>query len=147
MNKTNGTGKCRIYHNNGKFSISGGVIVFKTSNNKFFEKLLNYNTKIISEKFKGGDKKNINLQDFKNIIFSIPSPEKQQEIINIIEQIESPESHYNKYSKILKEELDNIMEIVSNMTIISNNNLELDENIINDNESEADLEIEIEDSE
>lgn len=147
MNKTNGTGKCRIYHNNGKFSISGGVIVFKTSNNKFFEKLLNYNTKIISEKFKGGDKKNINLQDFKNIIFSIPSLEKQQEIINIIENLESQESHYNKYSKILKEELDNIMEIVSNMTIISNNNLELDENIINDNESEADLEIEIEDSE
>ena len=31
--------------------------------------------------------------------------------------------------------------------IISNNNLELDENIINDNESETDLEIEIEDSE
>ena len=39
------------------------------------------------------------------------------------------------------------MKIVSNMTILSNNNLELDENIINDNESEADLEIEIEDSE
>jgi type I restriction-modification system DNA methylase subunit len=147
MNKTNGTGKCRIYHNNGKFSISGGVIVFKTSNNKFFEKLLNYNTKIISEKFKGGDKKNINLEDFKNIIFSIPSLEKQQEIINIIENTESPESHYNKYSKILKEELDNIMEIIGNMCILSNNNLELDENSINDNESEVDLEIEIEDSE
>ena len=39
------------------------------------------------------------------------------------------------------------MEIIGNMCILSNNNLELDENIINDNESEADLEIEIEDSE
>jgi hypothetical protein len=78
---------------------------------------------------------------------SSPPQKKQQEIINIIENLESQESHYNKYSKILKEELDNIMKIVSNMTIISNNNLELDENIINDNESEADLEIEIEDSE
>jgi hypothetical protein len=81
------------------------------------------------------------------VFLSSPPQKKQQEIINIIENLESQESHYNKYSKILKEELDNIMEIVSNMTIISNNNLELDENIINDNESEADLEIEIEDSE
>jgi len=71
---------------------------------------------------------------------------KQQEIINIIENLESSESHYNKYSKILKEELDNIMEIVSNMTIISNNNLELDENINYSNESEIEKS-EIEDSE
>ena len=143
MNKTNGTGKCRIYHNNGKFSISGGVIVFKTSNNKFFEKLLNYNSKLISDKFKGGDKKNINLEDFKSIQFLIPPIEKQQEIINIIENIENNDSHYNKYSKILKEELDNIMEIVSNMSILSNNNiLELDENIINDTDLEVDSEIE-----
>ena len=77
----------------------------------------------------------------------IPSLEKQQEIVNIIENTESPESHYNKYSKILKEELDNIIEIIGNMCILSNNNLELDENSINDNESEVDLEIEIEDSE
>lgn len=85
--------------------------------------------------------------NLENIKVHIPSLEKQQEIVNIIKNTESPESHYNKYSKILKEELDNIMEIIGNMCILSNNNLELDENIINDNESEADLEIEIEDSE
>ena len=94
----------------------------------------------------------LNKTSLSNIQVQLPSLEKQQEIVNIIENTESSESHYNKYSKILKEELDNIMEIVSNMCILSNNNnLEFDENIINnnsinDNESEADLEIEIEES-
>ena len=143
MNKTNGTGKCRIYHNNGKFSISGGVIVFKTSNNKFFEKLLNYNTKIISEKFKGGDKKNINLEDFKNIIFPIPSLEKQKEIVNKIEKFENYKLQYIEHANMIKEELDNYIKYINDNEIDENINYN---NIINDNESEADLEIEIEDS-
>ena len=138
MNKVNGSGKCRIYHNNGKFSIAANMLIFKTSNNKFFEKLLNYNTKIISEKFKGGDKKALNLQDFKNIIFSIPSQEKQQEIINKIEKIEKYKSEYIEHSNMIKEELDNYIKYIN-------------DNIINesDNESKSasDLEIEIEDSE
>jgi len=144
MNKTNGTGKCRIYHNNGKFSISEGVIVFKTFNNKFFEKLLNYNSSLISEKFKDGDKKNINLQDFKNIIFSIPSLEKQQEIINKIEKFENYKLEYFEHASMIKQELDNYIQNINDNEINENIN-----NIINDidNESEADLEIEIEDSE
>ena len=149
INKVNGSGKCRIYHNNGKFSIAANMLIFKTSNNKFFEKLLNYNTKIISKKFKGGDKKALNLEDFKNIIFSIPSLEKQQEIINKIEKFENYNLQYIEYAKMIKEELDNYIQNIDSMIIIPDNN---DENInyyniINDNESEVDLEIEIEDSE
>jgi type I restriction-modification system DNA methylase subunit len=143
MNKVNGSGKCKIYHNNGKFSIAANMLIFKTSNNKFFEKLLNYNSSLISKKFKGGDKKALNLADFKNIIFSIPTLEKQQEIVNKIEKIEKYKLEHIEYANMIKQELDNYIQNINDNEINENIN-----NIINDidNESEADLEIEIEDS-
>ena len=143
INKVNGSGKCRIYHNNGKFSIAANMLIFKTSNNKFFEKLLNYNTKIISKKFKGGDKKALNLEDFKNIIFPIPSLEKQKEIVNKIEKFENYKLQYIDHANMIKEELDNYIKYINDNEIDENINYN---NIINDNESEVDLEIEIEDS-
>jgi type I restriction enzyme S subunit len=115
--------------------------------NKYLYYYLKFNEENIKKLANRNAAPNINWIKLSNLKISIPSLEKQQEIVNIIENLENQESHYNKYSKILKEELDNIMEIVSNISILSNNNLELDENIINDNESETDLEIEIEDSE
>ena len=136
MNKVNGSGKCIIYHNNGKFSIAANMLIFKTSNNKFFEKLLNYNSSLISKQFKGGDKKALNLQDFKNIKFSIPPLEIQEEIINKIEKLNEHNSHYESYSNMLKTEIDNIMEIIDNMTILSNNKDESDNNESDNNESD-----------
>lgn len=135
----------------GKCWLTDLVFAIQLLENTIFNKYLYYYLKFNEENIKKLANRNaapnINWIKLSNLKISIPSLEKQQEIINIIENTESPESHYNKYSKILKEELDNIMEIIGNMCILSNNNLELDENIINDNESEADLEIEIEDSE
>jgi restriction endonuclease S subunit len=119
------------------------MLIFKTSNNKFFEKLLNYNTKIISKKFKGGDKKALNLEDFKNIIFPIPSLEKQKEIVNKIEKFENYKLQYIDHANMIKEELDNYIKYINDNEIDENINYN---NIINDNESEVDLEIEIEDS-
>jgi len=96
MNKVNGSGKCKIYHNNGKFSIGSNLIIFKTDNNKFYYWILNAFCDIISQKFKGGDKKALNLSDFKKIKFSIPTPEDQQKVVTMIEEIEKEESEFNK---------------------------------------------------
>ena len=154
-NKTNPlsltSGIAKSYYIKGKSAIASHSIAFinlKLVKCKYLYYYLNsFRTNLMKMAKYGSGLGHISLVDIKNFNIQIPTLEKQQEIVNIIENLESQESHYNKYSKILKEELDNIMEIIGNMCILSNNNLELDENIINDNESEADLEIEIEDSE
>jgi type I restriction-modification system DNA methylase subunit/restriction endonuclease S subunit len=75
MNKTNGTGKCHIFYNNGPFTISGGVIIFKPKQNlniMYLHNYLNSHKSKISEMFEGGDKKNINISNFKNLQIPIP---------------------------------------------------------------------------
>ena len=56
----------------------------------------------------------------------VPSLEIQEKIIKQIESLEDPLTHYNQYAKMLETELNNINEIISNMTILNNNNKELD---------------------
>jgi type I restriction-modification system DNA methylase subunit len=77
--------------------------------------------------------------------FMIPMPslEKQQEIVNKIEKFENYKLQYIEHANMIKEELDNYIKYINDNEIDENINYN---NIINDNESEADLEIEIEDS-
>jgi len=56
-----------------------------------------------------------------NIKIPLPSLDIQQEIINKIEKLNESNSHYESYSNILKVEINNIMEIINNMTILTNN--------------------------
>ena len=84
---------------------------------------------------------NISRNTLKNISIPNLSLEIQQEIINKIEKFENYNLQYIEYAKMIKEELDNYIQNI-------NDNI-INENVINesDNESEVDLEIEIEDSE
>ena len=72
--------------------------------------------------------------------FNIPVPplEIQEEIIKRIESLEQESSHYNQYAKMLQTELNNITEIINNMTILckdnENNNVEDNNNNAEDNE-------------
>lgn len=77
--------------------------------------------------------------------FMIPMPslEIQQDIVNKIEKIENYKLQYIEHANMIKEELDNYIKYINDNEIDENINYN---NIINDNESEADLEIEIEDS-
>ena len=143
MNKTNGTGKCRIYHNNGKFSLSGGVIVFKTNYNIFYEMLLNSYSNKISELFKGGDKKNININDFKKLLIPVPTEEDQLKVIDMINDINKEESEFNKQVETMKIVIQKLYDCVDltvnyNSPIMDNDNTveELEDN--SDNESVED---------
>ena len=123
MNKTNGSGKCNIYYNNGKFSISGGVIIFKPINNININYLYYYllsNKEKISENFVGGDKKNLNMNGFKKLKIPIPSLEIQNDIIKRIEKLNESGNHYIRYTEILNTEINNIMETIHGMTLIDN---------------------------
>lgn len=125
MNKTNGSGKCNIYYNNGKFSISGGVVIFKPLNTLkiiYLHKYLLSIINIISNNFVGGDKKNLNMEGFKNIQIPIPPLQIQEEIIKKIEALDTSASHYNEYSKMLEKELSNITDIINNMTTLNKSN-------------------------
>lgn len=89
----------------------------------------------------------LNKTSLSNIQVQLPSLEIQQEIINKIEKIEKYKLEHIEYANMIKEELDNYIQNIDSMILIPDNN---DENINYNNiinESEADLEIEIEDSE
>lgn len=119
MNKTNGSGKCHIFYNNGPFTISGGVIIFKSKeqlNIIYLHNYLNSYKYKISNMFVGGDKKNINICTFKNLEIPVPSLEIQEEIINKINKLNEQSSHYDTYAKVIQTELDNITETIQNMT-------------------------------
>ena len=112
-----------------------------------FEKY-NYNTKFImyfliynKPNINNNAQPNISRNTLKNISIPNLSLEIQQEIINKIEKFENYNLQYIEYAKMIKEELDNYIQNI-------NDNI-INENVINesDNESEVDLEIEIEDSE
>jgi type I restriction-modification system DNA methylase subunit len=119
MNKTNGSGKCHIFYNNGPFTISGGVIIFKSKeqlNIIYLHNYLNSYKYKISNMFVGGDKKNINICTFKNLEIPVPPLNIQEEIINKINKLNEQSSHYDTYAKVIQTELDNITETIQNMT-------------------------------
>lgn len=95
MNKTNGTGKCNIYYNKGKFSLSGGVVMFKPKNNNMIIQYLHYfllmNKNTISSFFVGSDKKNLNINGFKTIKLHNIQLDQQKEIIIFLDE------YFNKY--------------------------------------------------
>jgi type I restriction enzyme M protein len=103
MNKTNGSGKCLIQYNRNKFSLSGGVIIFKSKTNLISTKnlhiILDINKKKIEKLYIGGDKKNISLASFKNIKIPILSQEHQERIVNFMEEFINDD--YSKLDKLV----------------------------------------------
>jgi restriction endonuclease S subunit len=78
----------------------------------------------------------LNKTSLYNIKIVLPSLEIQEEIINKIEKLNEHNSHYESYSNMLKTEIDNIMEIINNMTILSNDNKESDNEKSNSEKSD-----------
>jgi restriction endonuclease S subunit len=139
MNKTNGAGKCFIQYNKNKFSLSGGVIIFKSKtkliNTKNLYIILKNNIKNIEKLYVGGDKKNISLTNFKQIKIPIPSLEDQEKVVKMIEDIEKEDSEYNKMLQSIK---DMIQTIYDSIELITDTNEDINTNQENNNnQSEA----------
>jgi type I restriction-modification system DNA methylase subunit len=140
LNKTNGSGRAKIFYNKGKFNLSGGVIVFKAKDIKIMEYLYNYlsyNIYLIEQYFVGQDKKNLNISDLLKVNVKLPSFENQKKIIQEIEKIESEQTSYANYAKVLKEQIDNMNITIKN---ICNIKKEIKENIKNEVENESETE-------
>ena len=125
INKTNGSGKYKVYYNNGKFNISGGLLIFKPiikiCKYKYLLNYINYNEHIFSKFYEGSDKKNINRESFLNYKINIPSIQDQEKIIKEIEKIESEQSSYAEYAKMLQTQIDSISKLITNITKTNNN--------------------------
>ena len=123
INKTNGSGKYKVYHNKSKFNISGGLLIFKPKQKLCgFEYLLNYinyNEIVFGSCYEGQDKKNINRNLFFDKLIPIPSLEEQEKIIKEIEKIESTQSTYADYAKSIQTQIESINKVIENLTQIN----------------------------
>jgi type I restriction enzyme S subunit len=123
-----------------KFCIShDDVYVIKPKKNiniNYLYLFIFYNKNLLN--FTGNGLKHLSKENINIIKISVPSLEKQQEIVQKIDELNLDTSHYNQYQKILQTELDNIIEIITNMTLLCDTNVEekLDENINDDDELE-----------
>jgi type I restriction-modification system DNA methylase subunit len=146
MTRINGSGKYKVYYNNGKFNIGTNLLIFKTNkkcNIKFLMKYLNYNTSYYETFFEGSDKKFLNQKLFVNSNINIPSLQDQEKIIKDIEKIESEQSSYKKYGDMLQEQIDSISKLIENLA--KNNKEESDSNSESESDNSSSSESESED--
>jgi type I restriction-modification system DNA methylase subunit/restriction endonuclease S subunit len=91
INKVNGSGKCKIYYNNGKYTASSAVIIFKPKDENINIKYLYYYLNIyrneISKLYEGGDKKSLKKSLFENFEILILPLEDQEEIVKNMDDI------------------------------------------------------------
>jgi len=145
-NKTNPlsltSGIAKSWYVQGKTAFASHSIAFIPTNIKckyLYYYLTFYRTKLMSKAKYGSGLGYISLKDINEFKIPVPSLEIQEEIIKRIESLEEPSSHYNQYAKILETELNNINEIISNMTILNNNiNDELDNDQCDNNNNDID---------
>jgi type I restriction-modification system DNA methylase subunit/restriction endonuclease S subunit len=123
INTTNGSGKCKIYYNKGKFSVGTDVFVFKCKNNTNIQFIFSYiknNIELVNKLFVGQDKKHLYWKDFSNLPIKLPSIQDQQKIIEEIEKVESEQSSYANYTKILEEQIKNMNITIKNICALKN---------------------------
>jgi type I restriction-modification system DNA methylase subunit len=127
INKVNGSGKCKIFYNNGKYSCSSATIIFKSNNDKINNKYLLIVLTIlknnIQKLYSGGDKKSLKLSSFQKLKIPILSSKKQKKLVKEIDKI------FNDYGK-----LNNIVDKYENMDLLDcviNEDYELIKKLLN----------------
>jgi type I restriction-modification system DNA methylase subunit/restriction endonuclease S subunit len=90
INKVNGSGKCKLFFNSGKFSATSAVIIFNTNNpnylNKFIYYYLNIIKSFVESKYGGGDKKSLTNNQFESILFPSIPLSHQKEIVDVLDE-------------------------------------------------------------
>jgi len=90
----------------------------------------------------GNCQPHISTTDMETFLIPIPSLEIQEKIVKKIDDLNLETSHYNQYATMLQLELDNILEVINNITLSSDTDYEqnLDENINYENNIDEQLE-------
>ena len=132
QNRTNGSGKCNLFLDK-KFSLAKQTMVYIAKNKnenttKYIYYFLSTNIDILEKGFIGANHKNISHEYLENILISIPSLERQQEIVdyceandNLIKQLEKEIETNKKHAQqfitnivnVEVEELDDTNSIIS----------------------------------
>lgn len=115
----------KIHTYNGKFYPSEMVLCLKPLLNninfnyleKYLRECANFNKLIKFQAIPG-----ITKADLEKLQIPVPPLEVQEEIIKRIEALDNKSSHYNQYAQMLQTELDNISDIINNMTTACKNN-------------------------
>jgi len=88
INKVNGSGKCKIFYQNGKYSSSSATIIFKPKeiNIKYLIIVLKIFKNKIEELYEGQDKKSLKLYSFKKFKIPILPKDHQQRIVKYMDK-------------------------------------------------------------
>ncbi len=125
-----GMGKVFLVKN--KCAVTDGLycLTLKTTNIMYEYLFLyfKYNKNSILKLAKFGTRLgNITKFSFENFKVPVPPLQVQEEIIKRIEALDVKSSHYNQYAQMLQTELDNISDIINNMTTACKNNEQLND--------------------
>jgi type I restriction-modification system DNA methylase subunit len=94
INKTNGSGKAMVYYGSNKYNVGESTIHFKSKINELKTKYIYYylfhNIELLQKYYKGANQKSIVEKDLFKIKIPIPSIEKQNKIVEFLNNI------YNK---------------------------------------------------
>ena len=103
INKVNGSGKCKIFYQNGKYSSSSATIIFKPKeiNIKYLIIVLKILKNKIEELYEGQDKKSLKLSSFKKFKIPILPKDHQQRIVKYMDKIIGED--YNILDKMISE--------------------------------------------
>ncbi len=90
INKTNGSGKSKIFYNNKtKFCASSATIIFKFNKNfniKFGYYYMTINLYEIEKLYTGGDKKSLNISNFEKLLLPNIPIDHQEEIVKFLDE-------------------------------------------------------------
>jgi type I restriction enzyme S subunit len=91
INKTNGSGKAMVYYGNNKYNVGESTLHFKSNNDEIKTKYVYYylfhNIALIQQYFKGANQKSIIEDDLFKIKIPVPSLEKQNKIVEVLDNL------------------------------------------------------------
>jgi hypothetical protein len=121
------------------------AIMFFKHNNLITHKYITYYLKFTvleqSKKLANGNIGNgsLNIESIKKLLILVPSIEDQEKIIKDIEKIESEQSSYVEYAKLIQVQIDSLNQLVKNITENNDNEPILDnESVLDDYNNEKD---------
>ena len=122
INSTNGSGKCEIYYCNGKYSVADSTMRFNSKDEKILTKYLFYylklNKKLLEDRFRGSNQKQITRDDLMDIEIPIIQLDEQNELVAKLDDIYD---YMNNAKKLIEQMKNQIKYYVESKTMNEKN--------------------------